>query len=123
VSLLNKAEPQAPSSLSPQSLENIESALDADGASEAADRQPGAAEALASGFETPPLAPLAYEAPLDERPENPPQSLEDVESAPGRGATAEATPAPHAASYASAVSPTGPRWRNCRMGLNGVYAC
>ena len=63
---------------------------------------------------------------LNDRPENPPQGLENVKSAPGNGGLADAS-AP-ASAGASVVSPTFPGSRearrpNVRMILNGVAAC
>ena len=66
----------------------------------------------------------APDAPLNDRPENPPQDLDTVESAPGNTWPADAS----APAGASVVSPTGPsrteaRRPNVRMTLNGVAAC
>jgi hypothetical protein len=58
----------------------------------------------------------------DDRPENPPQGLENIESAPGKGWPAEAAPAPDD-STPMIMTPTGWRRQNIRILLNGVAAC
>jgi hypothetical protein len=68
----------------------------------------------------------ALDAPLNDRPENPPQDLDTVESAPGNNWPADAS-AP-AFAGASVVSPTfqgriETRRPNVRVTLNGVAAC
>ncbi len=68
----------------------------------------------------------ALDAPLNDRPENRPQDIENVESAPGNTWAADAS-AP-ASAGASVVSSTVPgrietRRPNVRMTLNGVVAC
>ena len=59
----------------------------------------------------------------NDRPENPPQGLENVDSAPGNDGPAKASSgaAPHVSPIPP--NPTGFRRVNVRMTLNGVMAC
>jgi hypothetical protein len=61
------------------------------------EREREAAPQAASRLVTPPYGPLALDAPLDDRPENPPQRLEKIESTPEIGLPAEASNAQDAA--------------------------
>jgi hypothetical protein len=62
--------------------------------------------------------------PLNDRPENPPQDFENVESAPGNGCAAKAPSSGEASDVVPTVpNPIGFRRVNVRMTLNGVMAC
>ena len=111
--------------LAPQHPEKIESAPGLATTPEASGRVDAARERPCA-FAPPEPAQDCHtlDPPLSGRPENPPQGLENVQSAPGNGWPANAS----ASGGASAVSPTFPspivaRRPNVRATLNGVAAC